>query len=81
MVQGPAVWALRAQTDKVEYSRVMRGVLESTENLDIREVSMVNVLVPPIQVMLSVQLGRGIVPKQAQACIAQLVCALGFCGL
>ncbi len=36
--QGPAVWALRAQTDKVEYSREMRRVLESTHNLEIREV-------------------------------------------
>jgi tRNA uridine 5-carboxymethylaminomethyl modification enzyme len=37
-LQGPAVWALRAQTDKLEYARVMRGVLESTPNLSIREV-------------------------------------------
>ena len=38
LLQGPAVWALRAQTDKVEYSRVMRSILETTDNLDIREV-------------------------------------------
>jgi tRNA U34 5-carboxymethylaminomethyl modifying enzyme MnmG/GidA len=36
-VQGPAVWALRAQTDKVEYSQRMRRLLEHTPNLDIRE--------------------------------------------
>lgn len=36
--QGPAVWALRAQTDKLEYARVMRKVLEETPNLSIREV-------------------------------------------
>ena len=35
--KGPAVWALRAQTDKVEYARWMRGVLEATPGLDIRE--------------------------------------------
>ena len=35
--QGPAVWALRAQTDKQEYTREMRRVLERTPNLDIRE--------------------------------------------
>lgn len=35
--KGPAVWALRAQTDKLEYSRIMRGVLEATPNLEIRE--------------------------------------------
>lgn len=36
--KGPAVWALRAQTDKIEYSHIMRGVLEQQEHLDIREV-------------------------------------------
>lgn len=38
--KGPAVWALRAQTDKREYSQVMRAVLEERaagEFLDIRE--------------------------------------------
>ena len=36
-VQGPAVWSLRAQTDKLEYARLMRSLLESTPNLAIRE--------------------------------------------
>lgn len=36
-MQGPAVWALRAQTDKVEYSHQMRRLLEQTPNLHIRE--------------------------------------------
>ena len=31
------MWALRAQTDKLEYAREMRRVLERTPNLDIRE--------------------------------------------
>lgn len=35
--RGPAVWALRAQTDKREYSRVMRGIIENQPNLSIRE--------------------------------------------
>ena len=35
--RGPAVWALRAQTDKWEYSREMRSTLERAENLSIRE--------------------------------------------
>jgi tRNA uridine 5-carboxymethylaminomethyl modification enzyme len=35
--RGPAVWALRAQTDKLEYSRVMKRVLESTSNLTVRQ--------------------------------------------
>ncbi|KAI7843457.1 hypothetical protein COHA_002934 [Chlorella ohadii] len=35
--KGPAVWALRAQTDKLEYAASMRRVLEETPNLYIRE--------------------------------------------
>lgn len=35
--QGPAVWALRAQTDKLHYSTAMRSVLENEPNLYIRE--------------------------------------------
>ncbi len=35
--RGPAVWALRAQTDKREYSRVMRNIVENQENLTLRE--------------------------------------------
>jgi hypothetical protein len=35
--KGPAVWALRAQTDKLEYAACMRKVLEETPNLFIRE--------------------------------------------
>eukprot|EP00798_Chlamydomonas_sp_ICE-L_P001603 gene1603-32992_t len=35
--KGPAVWALRAQTDKHEYSRKMRSILEAEPNLELRE--------------------------------------------
>jgi tRNA uridine 5-carboxymethylaminomethyl modification enzyme len=35
--RGPAVWALRAQTDKREYAAVMKNVVENQENLTIRE--------------------------------------------
>jgi tRNA uridine 5-carboxymethylaminomethyl modification enzyme len=35
--RGPAVWALRAQTDKREYSKVMKNIVENQENLVIRE--------------------------------------------
>ena len=35
--RGPAVWALRAQTDKREYSAVMKEIVENQENLSIRE--------------------------------------------
>ncbi len=35
--RGPAVWALRAQTDKREYAAVMKNIIENQENLVIRE--------------------------------------------
>ncbi len=35
--RGPAVWALRAQTDKREYSKQMINILQNTENLSIKE--------------------------------------------
>lgn len=35
--RGPAVWALRAQTDKREYAQVMKVIVENQENLVIRE--------------------------------------------
>jgi tRNA uridine 5-carboxymethylaminomethyl modification enzyme len=35
--RGPAVWALRAQTDKRQYARAMLQLLRQTENLALRE--------------------------------------------
>jgi tRNA uridine 5-carboxymethylaminomethyl modification enzyme len=35
--RGPAVWALRAQTDKREYAALMKGIVENQEHLTIRE--------------------------------------------
>jgi len=42
--RGPAVWALRAQTDKREYAAVMKTIVENQANLAIRE-SMVTDLI------------------------------------
>jgi tRNA uridine 5-carboxymethylaminomethyl modification enzyme len=35
--RGPAVWALRAQTDKREYAAVMKTIIENQANLSVRE--------------------------------------------
>jgi tRNA uridine 5-carboxymethylaminomethyl modification enzyme len=35
--RGPAVWALRAQTDKREYAAVMKNIIENQPNLSLRE--------------------------------------------
>ncbi|MEW6584628.1 MAG: tRNA uridine-5-carboxymethylaminomethyl(34) synthesis enzyme MnmG [Nitrospirota bacterium] len=37
MSKGPAVWSLRAQADRVLYRLAMRHVIESQENLDIKQ--------------------------------------------
>ncbi|KAF7840132.1 tRNA uridine 5-carboxymethylaminomethyl modification enzyme MnmG [Senna tora] len=42
--RGPAVRALRAQTDKREYAMLMKTVVESTPNLSIREAMVTDIL-------------------------------------
>ncbi|XP_050205135.1 uncharacterized protein LOC126655158 [Mercurialis annua] len=42
--RGPAVRALRAQTDKREYAMQMKKIVESTPNLSIREAMVTNIL-------------------------------------
>ena len=43
--KGPAVHSLRAQADKNKYSNTMRQVLESQENLEIKQAEIVNIFV------------------------------------
>ncbi|XP_038882932.1 tRNA uridine 5-carboxymethylaminomethyl modification enzyme MnmG isoform X4 [Benincasa hispida] len=43
--RGPAVRALRAQTDKREYALQMKSIVESTPNLSIREAMVTDILV------------------------------------
>ena len=45
--KGPAVWALRAQSDKVEYIKAMRRLLESQDNLDIKQAMIVDIITGP----------------------------------
>ncbi|MEW5970254.1 MAG: tRNA uridine-5-carboxymethylaminomethyl(34) synthesis enzyme MnmG [Pseudomonadota bacterium] len=45
--KGPAVWALRAQTDKQEYIREMRRLLENQPNLDIKQAMIVDIITGP----------------------------------
>jgi tRNA uridine 5-carboxymethylaminomethyl modification enzyme len=42
--RGPAVWALRAQTDKREYAAEMKTVVENEPNLSVREGTVINTL-------------------------------------
>ena len=41
--KGPAVWSLRAQADRREYQRVMKGTLERQEHLTVRQGEVVDV--------------------------------------
>ncbi len=43
--RGPAVWSIRAQCDKWNYSRGMKERLESTENLHLRQGTVAKILV------------------------------------
>ncbi|QDZ19787.1 tRNA uridine 5-carboxymethylaminomethyl modification enzyme [Chloropicon primus] len=45
--KGPAVWSLRAQTDKHLYSREMKDVLDSCPNLSLREAMVVDLKLGP----------------------------------
>ena len=43
--KGPAVWSLRAQADRREYQRVMKGTLERQEHLTVRQGEVVDIRV------------------------------------
>ena len=43
--KGPAVYALRAQSDKGAYHRYMKNVLENTDNLDLKQVQVMDIIV------------------------------------
>jgi tRNA uridine 5-carboxymethylaminomethyl modification enzyme len=45
MSKGPAVWSLRAQADRVLYRLFMKQMLESQENLDIKQASIEKIIV------------------------------------
>lgn len=42
--KGPAVWALRAQADRRAYSAEMKRVIETTENLDVKQAEAVEII-------------------------------------
>lgn len=58
--RGPAVWALRAQTDKREYSRVMREIVENQENLVVREGMVTDLVLGKNEEVIGVQTYFGV---------------------
>ncbi len=53
--RGPAVWALRAQTDKREYAALMRQIVENQANLTLREAMVTDLIVGPNDEILGVE--------------------------
>ncbi len=58
--RGPAVWALRAQTDKREYAIEMKTVVENEPNLSVREGTVINVLLDSNQSIIGVETQFGV---------------------
>ena len=58
--RGPAVWALRAQTDKREYAAEMKTVVENEPNLSVREGTVVNTLLDANQGIIGVETQFGV---------------------
>ena len=58
--RGPAVWALRAQTDKREYAAVMKNVIENQENLSVREGMVTDLILDANQAIAGVETYFGV---------------------
>ncbi len=53
--RGPAVWALRAQTDKREYAAVMKNIVENEPNLSLREAMVTDLVLGKNDEVIGVQ--------------------------
>ncbi|NEQ78899.1 MAG: tRNA uridine-5-carboxymethylaminomethyl(34) synthesis enzyme MnmG [Moorea sp. SIO2I5] len=58
--RGPAVWALRAQTDKREYAAVMKEIVENQENLTLREAMVTDLVLGANDEVIGVQTYFGV---------------------
>ncbi|USR92954.1 tRNA uridine-5-carboxymethylaminomethyl(34) synthesis enzyme MnmG [Phormidium yuhuli AB48] len=58
--RGPAVWALRAQTDKREYAAVMGQIIENQENLAVREGMVTDIVLGQNEDVIGVQTYFGV---------------------
>jgi tRNA uridine 5-carboxymethylaminomethyl modification enzyme len=61
--RGPAVWALRAQTDKREYAAVMNNIVENQENLTIREAMVTDLVLGKNEEVIGVETYFGVAFK------------------
>jgi tRNA uridine 5-carboxymethylaminomethyl modification enzyme len=74
--RGPAVWALRAQTDKREYAAVMKQIVENQENLSVREGMVTDLVLGKNQETIGVKTYFGV----AFACKAVILTTGTFLG-
>jgi tRNA uridine 5-carboxymethylaminomethyl modification enzyme len=58
--RGPAVWALRAQTDKREYAAVMNNIVQNQENLTIREAMVTDLVLGKNEEVIGVETYFGV---------------------
>jgi tRNA uridine 5-carboxymethylaminomethyl modification enzyme len=58
--RGPAVWALRAQTDKREYAAVMNNIVENQLNLTIREAMVTDLVLGKNEEVIGVETYFGV---------------------
>jgi len=58
--RGPAVWALRAQTDKREYAAVMKTIVENQANLTLREGMATNLVLDSNEAVVGVETYFGV---------------------
>ncbi|MBD3880992.1 tRNA uridine-5-carboxymethylaminomethyl(34) synthesis enzyme MnmG [Phormidium tenue FACHB-886] len=58
--RGPAVWALRAQTDKREYAAIMKNIVENQANLSVREGMVTDLLLGANQEVIGVETYFGV---------------------
>lgn len=74
--RGPAVWALRAQTDKREYAAVMKGIVDNQANLTVREGMVTDLVLGQQDEVIGVQTYFGV----AFACKAVILTTGTFLG-
>jgi tRNA uridine 5-carboxymethylaminomethyl modification enzyme len=74
--RGPAVWALRAQTDKREYAAIMKGIVENQPNLLVRESMVTDLVLGKSDEVIGVQTYFGV----AFACKAVVLTTGTFLG-
>lgn len=74
--RGPAVWALRAQSDKREYAAVMKGIVETEPNLTLREGMVTDLVLGANDDIIGVQTYFGV----AFACKAVILTTGTFLG-